>query len=71
MGSAVALFFGASLLSIVEIVYYFTLRLCRRQPDQKKHFPHTAVRKCRRIRQSMLSRHIHHVRGTQAILRNW
>ncbi|XP_021937646.1 sodium channel protein Nach-like [Zootermopsis nevadensis] len=49
MGSAFALFFGASLLSFVEIVYYCTLRLRRRQPNQKKSLPTPEGRKHQRI----------------------
>jgi hypothetical protein len=70
MGSAVALFFGASLLSFVEVIYYFTLRLWQRQPDHKRHFPHAALRKRRQIGQLVLPRHIHHVRGIETVLRN-
>ncbi|XP_023702655.1 sodium channel protein Nach [Cryptotermes secundus] len=58
MGSAVALFFGASLLSFVEIIYYFSLRLCRPQRVQEASCA-TAVRTHRRIRAPMILRHTH------------
>jgi len=70
MGSAVALFFGASLLTFVEIICYLTLRSCRRQPDKKKTSLQTVMSRRRRARVLILQQRIHHLRGAH-FKRHW